>query len=261
VPAQPTQSSSAVLQPPYYLTMQMPGQSSPTFTLYSTYIPNQNSANARSNLTGYLAVDSDAGVNGGAKRDDYGRLRLLVLPRNGATVPGPGQEQNQFNSNPTVSSALNLLNRGNSHIDLGNLLTLPVGGGLLYVQPVYVKSASETSYPVLQKVLAGFGAKVAFENTLDDALNSLFGGNSGASAGDTGVANGSTGGTTTTGGTTGGGGTKSGTTSAALKSALRDAQQALKERQAAYAKNDLVAAAQADDRLQKALQRAVQAGG
>jgi uncharacterized membrane protein (UPF0182 family) len=109
-------------------------------------------------------------------------------------------------------------------------------------------------------VLVGFGSKVAFEDTLDDALNALFGGNSGASAGDTGVSNG-TGGTPTTGGTTGGGGTKSGTTSAALKSALRDAQQALKERQAAYGKNDLVAAAQADDRLQKALQRAVAAGG
>jgi uncharacterized membrane protein (UPF0182 family) len=262
VPAEPTQASTTVLQPPYYLTMQMPGQSSPTFTLYSTYIPNQNTANARSNLTGYLAVDSDAGSSGGGgKRSDYGKLRLLALPRNGNVVPGPGFEQNQFNSNTTVANALNLLNRGGSRIDQGNLLTLPVGGGLLYVQPVYVKSASETSYPVLQKVLAGFGSKVAFEDTLDAALNSLFGGNSGASAGDNGVANGSGGGTTTPPSGTTGGGTKPGVPSAALKSALRDAQQALKDRQAAYAKNDLVAAAQADDRLQKALQRAVAAGG
>jgi uncharacterized membrane protein (UPF0182 family) len=261
VPAQPTQTSNTVLQPPYYLTMQMPGQTSPTFTLYSTYIPAQTTSNAKNNLTGYLAVDSDAGSTGGGKRGDYGQLRLLVLPRNGDVVPGPGFEQNQFNSNTIVSSALSLLDRGGSRVDKGNLLTLPVGGGLLYVQPVYVKSASETSYPVLQKVLAGFGNKVAFENTLDDALNSLFGGNSGASAGDTGVATGTNGGTTGTGGGSGNGGTKSGTTSGAVKAALADAQQALKDRQAAYAKNDLVAAAQADDRLQKALQRAVAAGG
>ena len=39
----------------------------------------------------------------------------------------------------------------------GNLLTLPVGGGILYVQPVYLKSTGETSYPTLQRVLVAFG--------------------------------------------------------------------------------------------------------
>ena len=56
-------------------------------------------------------------------------------------------------------------------IDLGNLLTLPVGGGLLYVQPVYVSSTGETSYPLLREVLVAFGNKVAFEPTLDAALD------------------------------------------------------------------------------------------
>ena len=69
----------------------------------------------------------------------------------------------------------------------GNLLTLPVGGGLLYVQPVYVRSTGETSYPLLQKVLVAFGDQIAFEDTLDTALDVLFKGNSGADAGDTGV--------------------------------------------------------------------------
>ena len=40
----------------------------------------------------------------------------------------------------------------------GNLLTLPVGGGLLYVEPVYVQASSgSASYPLLQKVLVAFG--------------------------------------------------------------------------------------------------------
>ena len=69
----------------------------------------------------------------------------------------------------------------------GNLLTLPVGGGLLYVQPVYVQSTAETSYPLLRKVLVAFGDKIAFEDTLDAALDELFGGDSGANAGDSGV--------------------------------------------------------------------------
>jgi uncharacterized membrane protein (UPF0182 family) len=69
----------------------------------------------------------------------------------------------------------------------GNLLTLPVGGGFLYVQPVYIESTGETSFPLLQKVLVSFGDRIAFEDTLDEALDELFGGDSGASAGDSDV--------------------------------------------------------------------------
>ena len=56
-------------------------------------------------------------------------------------------------------------------IQRGNLLTLPVGGGLLYVQPVYIKrQAAEGTYPVLQFVAASFGKDVGFGQTLDEAL-------------------------------------------------------------------------------------------
>src|SRR5699024_2833941 len=71
-----------------------------------------------------------------------------------------------------------------SQVISGNLLTLPVGGGLLYVQPVYVRATTGTSYPLLQKVLVSFGDEIAFEDTLDEALDELFGGDSGATAGD-----------------------------------------------------------------------------
>ena len=95
--------------------------------------------------------------------------------------------QNKFNSDPTVSQQLNLLKQGQSEVINGNLLTLPVGGGLLYVQPVYVQSTGDTSYPLLQKVLVAFGDQIAFEDTLDLALDVLFGGDSGAEAGDNAV--------------------------------------------------------------------------
>jgi hypothetical protein len=273
-------------QDPYYLTMKVPGQDT-AYTLYSTYIPQQSGSNARNVLTGYLSVDSDAGgVGKGKKSGNYGKLNLLTIPKTD-NIPAPGQVQNTFNADPTVSTELNILARGDTQIKRGNLLTLPVGGGFLYVQPVYVQSTSDTSYPVLQKVLAGFGDKIAFEDTLDQALNSLFGGDSGASAGDSGASGGtgsgdtgdgstgsdSTGGTGGTGDTgsgdtgtgtgtgTGGSGTGTGTGSAnaALQQALSDANQALQDRQAAYAKNDLVAAAEADQRLQTAIQDALTA--
>src|SRR5690606_2699974 len=89
-----------------------------------------------------------------------------------------------FDSDPIVGQQLNLLSQGGSSVQLGNLLTLPVGGGLLYVQPVYVQSTNATSYPLLRKVLVAFGDEIAFEDTLDAALDQLFGGDSGADAGD-----------------------------------------------------------------------------
>ena len=180
-PDDPTKTDVRVPQPPYYLTLRMPGQDEATFSLTSTYIPAGSSG--RNVLTGFLAVDAETGDSPGKVREGYGKLRLLELPRN-STVPGPGQMQNTFNSNPTVSTTLNILRSGGSNVINGNLLTLPVGGGLLYVQPVYVQASQGTRFPLLQKVLVGFGDKVGFADTLDEALDQVFEGDSGAQAGD-----------------------------------------------------------------------------
>jgi uncharacterized membrane protein (UPF0182 family) len=176
-------ANTTLLQPPYYLTMQIPGQDAPSYSLYSTFIPEARGDQSRNVLRGYLAVDADAGSTDGERAEGYGTLRLLTLPEDD-NVPGPGQVQAQFNGDPTVSQSLNLLKQGQSEVINGNLLTVPVGGGLLYVQPVYVKSTGNTSYPLLQKVLVAFGDQIAFQDTLDLALDVLFGGDSGASAGD-----------------------------------------------------------------------------
>nr|WP_232466127.1 UPF0182 family protein [Diaminobutyricimonas sp. LJ205] len=253
-----TTSANPPLQPPYYLTMQMPGEETPAFSLYSTFIPSGTAESTRNVLFGYLSVNADAGSTPGEVSEDYGKLTLLNLPKQD-TVPGPGQVQANFNADPTVSRELNLLRQGETDVLSGNLLTLPVGGGLLYVQPVYVQSRTETSYPVLQKVLVAFGDQIAFEDTLDAALDSLFGGDSGAAAGDTEVP--------VTPTEPAPAPTEPGAEPAPeapapsndLDAALQDAHDALLEREAAYAANDLVAAAEADKRLQDALERAIAA--
>jgi uncharacterized membrane protein (UPF0182 family) len=247
VPDDPTQTG-AVDQPPYYLTLQMPGQKQPSFSLMSTFIP--TGGGTRDVLTAFAAVDADAGSTAGVKRDGYGVMRVLALPKD-TVVSGPGQVQNNFNANPAVSTNLNLLRQGNSKVESGNLLTLPVGGGLLYVQPVYVRgSGTTTSYPLLQKVLVSFGDQIGFADTLDEALDQVFGGNSGASAGDAGTGNG--GGETPTV-------PPAQNAGADLKQALADAQKAIQDGQAALAKGDFAAYGEAQKRLQDALSRAVEA--
>jgi hypothetical protein len=254
-PKDPTAgANTTLLQPPYYLTMQMPGQDVPSYSLYSTFIPEARGDQSRNVLRGYLAVDADAGATDGEKAEGYGKLRLLTLPEDD-NVPGPGQVQAKFNSDPTVSQSLNLLKQGQSDVINGNLLTVPVGGGLLYVQPVYVKSTGNTSYPVLQKVLVAFGDQIAFQDTLDLALDVLFGGDSGALAGDNGVDPGAE---PTTPPEEGGEPTTPTAPSDEVQALLNEAKVLIQNKQAALAEGDWAAYGAADAQLAEIIAQLIQ---
>jgi len=243
-------SGVGTLQPPYYLTMQVPGTSSPNFSLYSTFIPRSTGEASRNVLTGYFVVNSDAGNVAGKKAADYGALRLLTLPKS-TIVPGPGQVQNNFSADSKVSQLLNILRQGSTRVLNGNLLTLPVGGGLLYVQPVYIQSTGETSYPLLQKILVAFGDQIAFEDTLDEALTALFG-SSGIpdEIAPTNPADPDAEPTEPEAPATG---------SDALADALQQALEAIQEKDAAMAAGDWSAYGLAEEKLRKAIEAALSA--
>jgi uncharacterized membrane protein (UPF0182 family) len=233
VPRDPsTFGANAGAQPPYYMTLEMPGSDKPTFTLTTPFVPR----GGRENLSAFAVVDSNYGPN-------YGKITVLQLPRS-TNVAGPSQVASNFEAKPEVANSLSLLRQGGSDVVLGNLLTLPVGGGLLYVQPVYVKATSNTAaYPLLQKVLVSFGDVIGFDSSLKGALDQVFGGNSGTSSTGTPV-------TTTTN-----------NASEDLKSALQNARQALADGNAALAKGDFAAYGRAQDRLKAALAAAIAAEG
>ena len=251
-----TDQDRQLVQPPYFLTLQMPGQEQPAFSLTSSFIPRPSQGQTRNNLTGFLAANADAGDEAGVVDEEYGTLRLLQLPRN-TTFPGPGQAQNNFNTEPTVQTSLNLLRQGESRVENGNLLTLPVADGLLYVQPVYVRSAGETSYPVLQRVLVAFGEQIGFAPTLDEALDQVFGGDSGAEAGDSDAAG--EGDDAATGGTGAGG--EGDDEAASLDDALTRANEAMQEADEALSNGDFGAYGEAQERLRRALEDAIEAEG
>ena len=230
VPRDPsTFGANAGAQPPYYLTLQMPGEVKPEFALTTPFVPR----GGRENLSAFAVVNSDAGPN-------YGKISVLQLPRS-TNVAGPSQVASNFEAKPEVANSLSLLRQGGSDVVLGNLLTLPVGGGLLYVQPVYVRAtANAASYPLLQKVLVSFGDQIGYDDTLKGALDQVFGGNSGTAT--------STGTTTTTG-----------TTNSSLANALASAKQAYADGLAALAKGDFAAYDKAQKRLKSALDSAINA--
>jgi uncharacterized protein len=153
-------------QPPYYLTMAMPGQPQPEFSLSTTLTPR-----GRANMAAFMEVNSNPQSRG------YGTIRVLELPQD-TTIRGPEQVQNDFESKAEVASELSLLRQQGSHVTEGNLITLPVGGGLVYFEPVYVSQAAEGSsgaYPTLQDMLVYYNGQIGFSPTLAGALGQVFG--------------------------------------------------------------------------------------
>jgi uncharacterized membrane protein (UPF0182 family) len=133
----------------------------------------------RSNLAAYMAVNADAAS------PDYGQLRVLRMSDT-TQIDGPGQTANAMVTNETVAERLRPFQQGTAQAQYGNLLTLPVGGGLLYVQPVYTqRQGSSGAYPALRFVMARFGQQVGIGDTLQEALDQVFAGDSGASTGET----------------------------------------------------------------------------
>ncbi|MEQ7845851.1 UPF0182 family membrane protein [Nocardioides kribbensis] len=164
VPEDPN-SSSTSLQPPYRLFANQDGSttSEGEWSLTSVFVPFE-----RNNLASFMSVDSDA------TSDTYGQLSVLELQDQ--TTPGPGLIANEFAQDEGVRDALLPYSQGTSDPIFGNLLTLPVEDGLIYIEPVYaVRSASSSGYPILQFVLVSYGDEVGVGRSLTDALQVALG--------------------------------------------------------------------------------------
>jgi hypothetical protein len=163
VPNDPTVGDTVqAAQPPYYLQVKLPGSNQATFQLTSV-------------LTGYQREFMSAYVSAGSDPGDYGKLTVLRLPT-ATQTPGPQQVQQLFRTTQEISSLVTLAtNQGGSRVIFGNLLTLPVNDGLLYVEPFYIQGAttattSGSSFPQLNRVLVWYAGRVGVGTTLAQAL-------------------------------------------------------------------------------------------
>ncbi|MDR1790992.1 MAG: UPF0182 family protein [Propionibacteriaceae bacterium] len=161
-------------EPPYYLSIKWPTDTTAVFSLTAVYVPKN-----RSNLASYFAVVAEAAS------PDYGKLRVLRMSDT-QQIDGPGQTFNAINTDTRVAEELRpFLNQGSAAASYGNLLTLPMGSGLLYVLPVYTQRQGTTgSYPALTSVVVRFGEHVGIGETLQAALDEVFAGDAGADTGE-----------------------------------------------------------------------------
>jgi len=175
LPDQPeTSRTAAAAEPPYYLSIKWPGDDSPVFSETAVFVPYN-----RQNLASYVSVVAEA------TSPDYGRMRVLRMSDT-QQIAGPSQTANAMTSDQKFADLVRpYLNQGSAKATYGNLLTLPMGSGLLYVMPIYtMRAAGSGTYPTLQFVAVRFGDHVGIAATLQEALDQVFAGDAGAETGE-----------------------------------------------------------------------------
>ncbi|MAH57470.1 MAG: hypothetical protein CMN91_03375 [Synechococcus sp. ARS1019] len=143
---------------PYHITAQVEDNTSSEFLLLQPLTPQ-----ARPNLNAWLAARNDG--------DHYGELLQIEFPRD-QPILGPEQIQALINQDPAISQRFGLWDRAGSEVIQGNLLVLPIGRSLLYVEPVYLR-ASKGGLPSLQRIVVSDGKRIAMAGTLPQAIDEL----------------------------------------------------------------------------------------
>ena len=145
---------------PYHVTLQLPGETKPEFVLLLPFSPLK-----RPNMVGWLAARNDP--------PNYGEQLLVRFPQQRLLL-GPQQVSSLIEQDPAISYQFGLWNRQGSRLIHGNLLVLPVGRGLLYVEPIYLQSKNN-DLPTLVRVVVTDGVTFVMERNLGDALARLVG--------------------------------------------------------------------------------------
>lgn len=155
---------------PYYVTVQLPGESQAEFVLMLPFTP----AN-RDNLIAWIAARCDP--------DHYGQILFYRLPKD-QLIYGPLQIESRVSQNPDISKDLSLWNQQGSRVIRINTLVLPVGNTFLYVEPIYIQ-ATQAHLPELKKIVLALGDRLVYADSLPQAVAELAAppGGNGANAG------------------------------------------------------------------------------
>lgn len=144
-----------------HMIMKLPGEQNEEFILMIPFTPRQ-----KDNLSAWLVARSDG--------DNYGKLVVYRFPKQ-SLVFGPKQIINRINQDAEISRQVSLWDQRGSQVIRGNLLVIPIEESLLYVQPLYLR-AEGGKIPELKRVIVAYKNNIAMEDTLEKAIQKIFGG-------------------------------------------------------------------------------------
>lgn len=155
------QSGEPATMQPTYVVATLPGEKEPEYLLILPFTPR-----GKDNLIGWMAARCDG--------DRLGNLIYFQLSKQ-QLMYGPMQIESRIDQDQNISKDLSLWNQQGSHVLRGNIIALPVSGGFLYVESIYIQ-ATEARMPQLKKVVLAMGNRLIYRDTFDEALAELTGG-------------------------------------------------------------------------------------
>jgi uncharacterized membrane protein (UPF0182 family) len=144
-----------------YLMFKLPGEEDVEFLLTNQYTP-QN----KDNMIALLAARNDG--------ENYGELVLYEFPKT-KVISGPNMIETKIDQDTNISSQLTLWSQMGSDVLRGNTVVIPIEESLIYVEPIYLKSDTDSNFPEMKMVVASYGEKIVMEPTLDGTIEKLFG--------------------------------------------------------------------------------------
>ncbi|MBI2874090.1 MAG: UPF0182 family protein [Firmicutes bacterium] len=145
---------------PYYIIMRIPGEELEEFILMLPFTPA-----AKDNMVTWLAARSDG--------EQYGKLILFKFGKD-KIVYGPSQIEARIDQDTEISQRLTLWSQAGSRAIRGNLMVIPIGETILYVEPLYLQ-AEAGGLPELRRIIAVHGARVFMALSLEEALAGVIG--------------------------------------------------------------------------------------
>ncbi|HEX5147914.1 MAG TPA: UPF0182 family protein, partial [Candidatus Limnocylindrales bacterium] len=164
VPANPTSDTGQLPLEAYYVYMRMPGEPQPEFLLLQPMVLEK-----RPNMIAWVAARNDGAA--------YGEVRVFRFPRD-TSIFGPVQIEARIDQDPVISSQVSLWNQAGSKVVRGNLIVIPVQDSIIYLEPIYLQSTG-SAIPEFTKIVVASPTKVAWGDTLEEALRSLLAGGPG----------------------------------------------------------------------------------
>ena len=158
----PQENFSGQSQPvePYYVVARLPGEAQDEFMIIQPFTPHN-----KDNLVAWMSALSDG--------ENYGKVFVYTFPKQ-ELIFGPLQIEARIDQEPSISAQFSLWDQGGSQVIRGNLLVLPLGNSVLYVEPIYLQAQSGR-IPELKRVIVASGDKVIMAETLADGLVELLG--------------------------------------------------------------------------------------
>lgn len=144
-----------------YVMFKLPGEDEVEFLLSVPYSPV-----GKNNMTALFAARNDG--------ENYGELVLYRYSKN-ENIPGTNMIESRIDQDSEISPQLTLWSQEGSNVLRGNILVIPIEESLLYIEPIYLQADNENSLPEMKKVIAAYGDTIIMEDTLEIALNKLFG--------------------------------------------------------------------------------------